>query len=106
CVLVRPRKSHTISEMLHSCKAFSAKEINKLRERSGAVWQDENYDRMVRDFAELERYRDYIRENPVAAKLGDGEFILELSEDAAGETPAGLADKMSAPQQMSASQMF
>jgi carbamoylphosphate synthase large subunit/REP element-mobilizing transposase RayT len=98
-VLVRPHKAHSLSEILHSWKSFSAKEINKLRERSGAVWQDENYDRMVRDFAELERYRDYIKENPVTAKLGDGEFILELSEDAAGETPAGLADKMSAPQQ-------
>ena len=105
-VLVRPHESHSLSEILHSWKSFSAKEINKLRERSGAVWQDENYDRMVRDFAELERYRDYIKENPVAAKLGDGEFILELSEDAAGETPAGLADKMSAPQQMSAPQML
>ncbi|HLC12590.1 MAG TPA: carbamoyl-phosphate synthase large subunit [Chthoniobacterales bacterium] len=105
-VLVRPHESHSLSEILHSWKSFSAEEINKLRERSGAVWQDENYDRMVRDFAELERYRDYIKENPVAAKLGDGEFILELSEDAAGETPAGLADKMSAPQQMSAPQMF
>jgi carbamoylphosphate synthase large subunit/REP element-mobilizing transposase RayT len=101
-VLVRPHEAHSLSEILHSWKSFSAKEINKLRERSGAVWQDENYDRMVRDFAELERYRDYIKENPVAAKLGDGEFILELSEDAAGETPAGLADKMSAPQQMPA----
>ena len=105
-VLVRPHEAHSLPEILHSWKSFSAKEINKLRERSGAVWQDENYDRMVRDFAELERYRDYIKENPVAAKLGDGEFILELSEDAAGETPAGLADKMSAPRQMSASQMF
>ena len=101
-VLVRPHEAHSLSEILHSWKSFSAKEINKLRERSGAVWQDENYDRMVRDFAELERYRDYIKENPVAAKLGDGEFILELSEDAAGETPASLADKMSAPQQMPA----
>jgi carbamoylphosphate synthase large subunit/REP element-mobilizing transposase RayT len=101
-VLVRPHEAHSLSEILHSWKSFSAKEINKLRERSGAVWQDENYDRMVRDFAELERYRDYIKENPVAAKLGDGEFILELNEDAAGETPASLADKMSTPQQMPA----
>jgi carbamoylphosphate synthase large subunit/REP element-mobilizing transposase RayT len=101
-VLVRPHEAHSLSEILHSWKSFSAKEINKLRERAGAVWQDENYDRMVRDFAELERYRDYIKQNPVAAKLGDREFILELSEDTAGETPAGLADKVSAPQKMPA----
>jgi carbamoylphosphate synthase large subunit/REP element-mobilizing transposase RayT len=96
-VLLRPHEDHALSEILHSWKWFSAKEINKFRERSGIVWQDENYDRMVRDFAELDRYRDYIKENPVAAKLGEGEFILELWEDAARETPARPADKMSAP---------
>src|SRR5438477_2713156 len=96
-VLVRPREDHALSEILHSWKSSSAKEINKFRERSGTVWQDENYDRMVRDFGELERHRDYIKENPVAAKLGEGEFILELWQDAAGETPARPADKMSAP---------
>ncbi len=96
-VLVRPHEGHALSEILHSWKSFSAKEINKFRERSGIVWQDENYDRMVRDFEELERYRDYIKENPVAAKLGEGEFILELWKDAAGETPARPADRMSAP---------
>src|SRR5438046_6516604 len=50
---------------------------------------EESHDRMVRDFEELERYRDYIKENPVAAKLGEGEFILELWDDAAdGRLPA------------------
>jgi carbamoylphosphate synthase large subunit/REP element-mobilizing transposase RayT len=96
-VLVRPHEDHPLSEILHSWKSFSAKEINKFRERSGIVWQDENYDRMVRDFAELNRYRDYIKENPAAAKLGEGEFMLELGQDAAGETPARPTDKMSAP---------
>src|SRR5438067_5924460 len=96
-VLVRPREDHALSEILHSWKSSSAKEINKFRERSGIVWQDENYDRMVRDFGELERYRDYMKENPVGAKLGEGEFILELWQDAAGEAPARPADKMSAP---------
>ncbi|PYM09814.1 MAG: carbamoyl phosphate synthase large subunit [Verrucomicrobia bacterium] len=96
-VLVQPHEDNALSEILHSWKSFSAKAINKFRERSGIVWQDENYDRMVRDFEELERYRDYIKENPVAAKLDEGEFILELWEDAAGETPARPADRMSAP---------
>ena len=96
-VLVRPHDGSSVSEILHSWKSFSAKEINKLQGRSGTVWQDENYDRMVRDFAELERYRGYIKRNPEAAKLGEGEFILEQNEEAAGETPARPADKRSAP---------
>ncbi|PYL49912.1 MAG: carbamoyl-phosphate synthase large subunit [Verrucomicrobia bacterium] len=61
---------------------------------------------MVRDFAELERYRGYIKRNPEAAKLGEGEFILEQNEDAGGETPARPTDKMSAPRQLSAARLL
>src|SRR5205085_1727652 len=46
-VLVQPHEDNALSEILHSWKSFSAKAINKFRERSGIVWQDENYDRMV-----------------------------------------------------------
>jgi carbamoylphosphate synthase large subunit/REP element-mobilizing transposase RayT len=105
-VLVRPHDGRSLSEILHSWKSFSAKKINKLRGRSGTVWQDENYDRMVRDFADLERYRGYIKRNPEAAKLGEEEFILEQNEDAAGETPARPADKMSAPRKLSATRLL
>src|SRR5213082_2041620 len=96
-VLVQPKSGHSLSEILHSWKSFSAHSINKALHRKGDFWMEESYDRMVRDFEELERYRDYIKENPVAAKLGEGEFILELWQDAAGEAPARPADKMSAP---------
>jgi len=105
-VLVRPHDGCSLSEILHAWKSFSTKEINKLRRRTGTVWQDENYDRMVRDFAELERYRSYIKSNPEAAKLDEGEFILEQNEDAAGETSARPADKMSAPRLFSASRLL
>ena len=72
-----------------------------------AVWQDEKLRSDGAGFCGVGTIsRLHIKENPVAAKLGDREFILEPERDAAGETPAGLADKMSAPQQMSAPQMF
>src|SRR5437773_1347543 len=96
-VLVQPKSGHSLSEILHSWKSFSAHSINKALHRKGDFWMEESHDRMVRDFEELERYRDYIKENPVAAKLGEGEFILELWDDAADGTPAGPTDKMSVP---------
>src|SRR5213595_8694 len=96
-VLVQPKSGHSLSERLHSWKSFSAHSINKALHRKGDFWMEESHDRMVRDFEELERYRDYIKENPVAAKLGEGEFILELWDDAADGTPAGPTDKMSVP---------
>src|SRR5213595_370157 len=96
-VLVQPKSGHSLSEILHSWKSFSAHSISKALHRKGDFWMEESHDRMVRDFEELERYRDYIKENPVAAKLGEGEFILELWDDAADGTPAGPTDKMSVP---------
>jgi carbamoylphosphate synthase large subunit/REP element-mobilizing transposase RayT len=103
-VLMRPADGYSLSEILHSWKSFSAKQINRLLDRTGSVWQDENYDRIVRDVDELGRYRDYIRGNPEKAKLKDGEFVLsegrelEPAEDSAGATPACPTDRMSAPQ--------
>jgi ribonuclease BN (tRNA processing enzyme) len=40
----------------------------------------ESFDRIVRDFDELGRYRDYIARNPEKANLRTGEFILSTRE--------------------------
>jgi carbamoylphosphate synthase large subunit/REP element-mobilizing transposase RayT len=99
-VLVRLRESQALADILHSWKSFSAKAINQLLGRTGRLWQEESYDRIVRDSIELTRYRDYIIRNPESAKLRKDEFVLqsdralELSFDSAGETPAGLTGKM------------
>jgi carbamoyl-phosphate synthase large subunit len=64
------------------------------------LWQDENYDRIVRDFDELQRCRDYIARNPQEGKLSESEFVVEHvavlqpADDRAGETPAGPTGKM------------
>ena len=99
-VLFQPAKGHALADILHSWKSFSAKAINHQLERTGRVWQDESYDRIVRDWNELVRYRDYIARNPENAKLRKGEFVLHADGilgdnfDSAGETPAGPTGKM------------
>ena len=102
-VLFQPAKGQALADILHSWKSFSAKAINQLLGRTGRVWQDESYDRIVRDWNELLRYRDYIARNPENAKLREGEFVLHgdgiLGDnfDSAGETPAGHTGKMPIP---------
>jgi carbamoylphosphate synthase large subunit/REP element-mobilizing transposase RayT len=99
-VLVRLVGGQTLADILHSWKSFSAKAINQLLGRTGRLWQEESYDRIVRDSVELSRYRDYIVCNPENANLRDGEFVLgsdhvlEPSFDSAGETPASPTGKM------------
>ena len=103
-VLVQPAKGQSLSDILHSWKSFSGKAINRLLGRTEPVWQEENYDRIVRNFEELERCRNYIARNPGNAKLHDREFtletngVLQLTSDPAGGTPAGPTGKMPVPQ--------
>ena len=45
--------------------------MNGLLKRKGAVWQEEYFDRIVRDEAELFEKWNYIRNNPVKNSLAD-----------------------------------
>src|SRR6202521_1623526 len=77
-VTVQPKADHELSSILHSWKSFTGNAINREFGKQGPVWMDENYDRVIRDFAELSRHRDYIRSNPAKAQLKKGEYVLEL----------------------------
>ncbi len=57
-----------LAEILHSIKSFTAHRLTHLRGSRGSIWQDESYDRIVRDEAEFLEKWNYIRNNPV--KLG------------------------------------
>jgi carbamoyl-phosphate synthase large subunit len=109
-VLVQPAAAQSLSDILHAWKSFSAKEINRSLGRTGPVWQEENYDRIVRDFDELTRYRDYIACNPQKAKLREGEFRLDARDvlqqsDPPGGTPGGPTGKMPVPQLLRAKKL-
>ncbi len=64
-----PRQWWSLSSVLHSIKSFTAKEINKSLARKGSVWQDESFDRIVRDEKEFLEKWNYIRNNPVKKGL-------------------------------------
>jgi len=58
-----------LAEIIHSIKRFSARKINQDRKVQGSLWQDERFDRIVRDEAEFLEKWQYIRNNPVKAGL-------------------------------------
>jgi valyl-tRNA synthetase len=60
---------YQLGELMHSIKSFSAHAINKLRGATGAVWQDEWYDRIMRDGGEFEEKWNYIWDNPYRAGI-------------------------------------
>ena len=62
-------KIHGLSEMIRAFKTFSSRRINELLTAKLEInlvfrWQRSFHDRIVRDEAELNRIRDYIRQNP------------------------------------------
>lgn len=60
---------YSLPEILHSLKGHTARQSNLILQRSGAFWQDESYDHIIRDESELERTIKYILYNPVKAGL-------------------------------------
>jgi putative transposase len=62
---------YQLAEILHSVKSFTSHRIMKLRGLQGSLWQDESYDRIVRDEGEFLEKWNYIRNNPVKAGLVD-----------------------------------
>lgn len=66
--LIRPRIE--LPGIMRVIKGYSARESNRLLHRTGRpFWQDESYDRWVRDEASSNRITRYIEHNPVTAGI-------------------------------------
>lgn len=63
------RFDKSLYKILQSLKRFTAREANKILRRTGAFWQHESYDHVVRDQEELQRIVRYVLNNPVKAGL-------------------------------------
>lgn len=83
-VLTCPIEPHSLSELLHSWKRFTSREIHKRTGESGTLWLDENFDHIVRTEHQLEHFRNYIRDNPKKARLPEGTFIHYDKESGTG----------------------
>ena len=78
CYCLMPNHVHLVVRILEEApplvktlqrlKSYTATQANKLLARTGALWQAESYDHVVRK-GELERVVAYVLENPVKAGL-------------------------------------
>ena len=68
-LLITPRGEHSLSDILHSLKSYTATEANRHLGRHGVFWQHESYDRLIRDQDEFDRCMHYVQQNPVRAHL-------------------------------------
>lgn len=69
-LILWPMPNLTLSEILQSRKSRTAREANRLLDRTGQpFWQHESYNHWIRNDDEKARIRRYIRNNPVSAGL-------------------------------------
>jgi REP element-mobilizing transposase RayT len=83
-VLTCPIEPHTLSQLLHSWKRHTSREINKRMGTGGTLWLDENFDHIVRSHEQLDHFRNYIHDNPKKARLPEGTFIHYDKESGTG----------------------
>ena len=73
---------YPVENLMRGWKSFSARSINRSLRRTGALWQRDYFDRMIRNQKHLDRCIHYIRSNPGKARLRPGEYVLFESETA------------------------
>lgn len=85
-------------------KSFTAHESNGILQRTGKFWQEDYFDRYIRNYEHYEKTINYIANNPVKAGLcekpEDWKFSSYWSADGSSANPARKeADEPSALQQ-------
>ncbi|HLA86021.1 MAG TPA: transposase [Thermoguttaceae bacterium] len=82
--VVMPNHVHVLAAfsseegMLQQCeswKHFTARQINQALCRKGQFWQQDDFDHLVRSSDDFDRYRLYIGDNPIRARLNAGQFL-------------------------------
>ena len=72
--LFQPLAGFELEDVLASVKRFTSTQLTELGIKSGRFWQQDSYDRIVREGEELAIWRRYMESNPKKARLSEGEF--------------------------------
>lgn len=70
-LLLRPLENVELGAIIHSIKSFTAVKANRILNRTGKFWQEDYFDRFIRNFEHYEKTIHYIEMNPVKAELCD-----------------------------------
>ena len=73
-VVAEPYAGHRLTTIIQSWKSYAAYRLQAGCGRKGSIWQDEYFDRIIRDDAELAAKLEYIRTNPEKRWPGVGEY--------------------------------
>jgi REP element-mobilizing transposase RayT len=67
--LLKPIHNHQVSKIIKNFKSFTSHEADKILQRSGKFWQEDYFDRYIRNYEHFVKTVDHIGNNPVKARL-------------------------------------
>jgi REP element-mobilizing transposase RayT len=68
-LVIKPFEKFELEHILDSIKGFVSRKVNQRLNRHGQLWEEESYDRIIRDEEHLFRVIQYIGRNPAKAGL-------------------------------------
>lgn len=74
-VVLKPFEGIKLPDILHSWKSYTANKADELLGRTGAFWQSEYYDHLIRDENDFACQVNYIKENPAKAGLENWTWV-------------------------------
>ena len=70
-VILTPKDGFSLSRILKGVKGVSAKLVNEYRGQSGSLWEQESYDRIIRNQIDFDEKLNYMYENPLKAGIAE-----------------------------------
>jgi len=86
-VLFQLLGTHRLEQVIQSWKGFTSRKINERLGQRGTLWQEDYWDRIVRNSRHWWKCIEYIRDNPNRAKLRPGEYALFIKEGGLSSPP-------------------
>jgi REP element-mobilizing transposase RayT len=80
-LVVKPLGAFELEQLLDSIKGFVSRKVNANLGRKGPLWEEESYDRIIRDEEHLFRVIQYIGRNPAKAGLSHDQWVRSLHPD-------------------------
>ena len=79
--VVQPINDNELEDCLQRTKQYVSLHVNKTLGREGALWEEESYDRIVRDEEHLWNELQYIAKNPKTAGLPVNQWVRWIHPD-------------------------
>ena len=73
-ILVRPYEQFLLQDIVRSWKSFTAYKLQRQSGKQGRIWQEEYFDRIMRDEAEFFEKAQYILNNPLKIQPQSKEY--------------------------------